>query len=191
MRTARARSSAGQGDGRAVTRSLSLRKSSRHQTRSGSNSSRSEERHEPRKHGAMGTQAQHPDQDPRRSEPKLGPSLGRTSSPHAGDPAQGPHQPLRMAATGRCVAAVHHPTPHAPRSRMSPRRHACGTHQADPLPEKDLGQHLLECAERGHPMELTPFGHKVATATHPGNPRGEHDTTRDDLMKREALTMDQ
>jgi hypothetical protein len=63
----------------------------------------------------------------------------------------------------RFAAAVHYPTLHeAARARgITP---AALIKQIQRL-EKDLGQQLLERAERGHPMKLTPFGHKVATAT--------------------------
>jgi hypothetical protein len=63
----------------------------------------------------------------------------------------------------RFAAAVHYPTLHeAARARgVTP---AALIKQIQRL-EKDLGQQLLERAERGHPMKLTPFGHKVATAT--------------------------
>jgi hypothetical protein len=85
------------------------------------------------------------------------------------------------------AAAVRYPTLHeAARARgVTP---AALIKQIQRL-EKDLGQQLLERAERGHPMKLTPFGHKVAS--HPGNPRGEHGMTRGDLLKPEALIMDQ
>jgi transposase-like protein len=63
----------------------------------------------------------------------------------------------------RFAAAVRYPTLHeAARARgVTP---AALIKQIQRL-EKDLGQQLLERAERGHPMKLTPFGHKVATAT--------------------------